>query len=722
MRNRSIIAGCLILAMATISLAAPRQTGQSQAIEAQNFVTLRPSHFTESFAAADVCTAGSVDDFAYQMNGWVIGNELYKALIDPANHCTAPYPFLVSAINMPMYFARATSITVSVDVEEAITLAGGCRVPGNMLSISSDWTYDIPGAGYYNFWIPLETPVAVGEPFFAGFFIGSAVAEADSAAILIDDNQLACYSYNIWDTAVGFIDLCNFPPEFGSDYNFPGRLAMEAEGTTGGGGGNQPAPAISLLYPVDGSLLMGNSEVWAYETSGSNIVDFVSFEYQRNGVWTEFGRDYDGTKPLRSGVAAAEAGNGYSVAWNFSSVPEGAVNLRARAVDTLAREASSQIAVTLEPTPPIARIVSPDAGDDFCSPLSVLMQTTDENLTGVQVYRHTGALSYSAGLTTLHQQMLGDANGNPSDGNSLANGEFGNYYSGPAVGAIAAKLWYDRGFTTIMRSGFTTLTMPQVAESIAVQLKTRANLGTLDELMFTGLGAYAEAHGGGFTFDLMRSPNYWQIRTWAEEEQRVVLLGLGGSPSYWVAVEGFSEWEQLDGSFKIVVANPVNSGAPQTVTMRVNGAISEMYINGGWHSVDIAISMTATGWGPTREPVGMDINGANGWSVNWTPDGLSEDNLYFFRSTAIDVGNLEGYNTVLLRYSCQGIYSPGDYDGSGTVDLGDLSRLIAYLTNNGIPPVGGAGRADANCDGVINIGDVVYFMNFLMSIASAPCY
>ena len=92
------------------------------------------------------------------------------------------------------------------------------------------------------------------------------------------------------------------------------------------------------------------------------------------------------------------------------------------------------------------------------------------------------------------------------------------------------------------------------------------------------------------------------------------------------------------------------------------------------------------------------------------------------RSTAVDAGNLEGYNTVLLRYSCLGIFTPGDYDGSGLVDLADLSRLIAYLTNNGIPPVGGAGRADANCDGVINIGDVVYFMNYLMSMASAPCY
>ncbi|MBK7143094.1 MAG: hypothetical protein IPH75_13555 [bacterium] len=720
MHNRSFLTGCLVLVLAVAASAATRPKGQVERVQPSNFITLQAGHMLQSFTAAEACTAASIDEIVYRMDGWVIGNELYKALIDPAADCASPYPYTVTAVNMPMIFDAATTVTVAVDIEEAVTLTGGCRVPGNMLAISSDYTVTVPAAGYYNIWIPLDEPIAMDEPFFAGFFIGSTLTVG--AAIVIDDNPQACHSYNIWDTTVGFVDLCNFPPEFGSEYNFPGRLAMEVAGITGGSGGNHPAPAISLLSPVDGSTLMGSSEVWADETSGSEIIDYVSFEYLRNGVWTEFGRDYDGTGPLRSGVAAAEAGNGYSVAWNFSSVPEGAVSIRARAVDTLGREASAQIAATLEPTPPIARIISPDPGDDFCSPLSVLMQSTDENLTGVQLFMQHGALNYSSGLTTLHQQMLGDVNGNGSDGNSIANGEFGNYYSGPAVGAIAAKKWYDRGFTTIMRSGFTTLTMVQVAESLAVLMQTRANLGTTDELLFSGLKQYAYTKGDEFDFGLRRSPNYWQLRTWVEEEQRVVMLGLGGMPSYWVAVDGFAEWEQPDGSFKIVIANPVNSGAPQTVSIRVNGPISEVYVNGSWHTIDIAISMTAKGWSPTREAVGMDLNGANGWSVNWVPEGLSEDNLYFFRSVAVDATSLEGYDAILVNYSCEGTLGPGDYDGDGSVNLSDLSLLILFLTDGGTPPSGGSGRADANCDGVINIGDIVYYMNFLLGNAGAPCY
>ena len=722
MRNRSIIAGCLLLVMAASSLAAPRSTGQFQPVQSTNFTTLTPEQRIQSFAAAVACTTASVNEIIYQMNGWVTGNELYKAYIDPTLQCANPYPYSITAVNMPMYFAAATSITVSVDIEEAVTVAANCKGPGNMLAISADYTLNVPAAGYYSLWIPLDAPVEVNAPFFAGFFIGSTVTV--NSAILVDSFPRACESYNAWDTLIGFVDLCNFPPEFGSEFNFPGRLAMEVSGTPGGsgGGGTHPAPQVSLLYPMNGMNLYGRSEVWAHESSGSGIVDYVTFEYLSNGQWIEAGRDYDGTRPLRSGVASAEAGNGYSNVWDFTSALEGQTTIRVRAVDTLGREASDQVDVYLEPTPPVATIVSPDAGGNFCSPLSLLMLTKDQNIQNVQIYRKDGSLDYSAGVTTLHQQMMGDANGNPSDGNSIANGEFGNYYSGPAVGAMAVKLWSDRGYTSIMRVGFSTMTMPQCAETLATAFKTRANLGTLDELLFAGMKQYAFARGDEFAFEISRSPDYWKIRTWAEEEERAVMLGLGGTPSYWVMVEGFAEWEQPDGSFKIVIANPVNGGAPQTVAIRLAGDVSEIYVNGSWHSIDVAVTMVPHGWSPTRTLVGTDMNGGDGWSLSWAPLGLTEDNLYFFRTSAKDQTDLYGYSTVLLNYNCQGIFSAGDYTGDGMADLSDLSRLISFLTAGGVAPIGGAGRADANCDGIINVGDIIYYVNYMFGVTGLPCY
>ena len=70
-----------------------------------------------NFASAVQCTASSVDSLAYRMDGWVSGNELYKAYIDPSLQCANPYPYKIYAISMPMYFAIATSITASVDIE-----------------------------------------------------------------------------------------------------------------------------------------------------------------------------------------------------------------------------------------------------------------------------------------------------------------------------------------------------------------------------------------------------------------------------------------------------------------------------------------------------------------------------------------------------------------------------------------------------------------------------
>jgi hypothetical protein len=401
---------------------------------------------------------------------------------------------------------------------------------------------------------------------------------------------------------------------------------------------------------------------------------------------------------------------------------EGPTTIRVRAIDTLGREASDQADVYLEPTPPVAKIISPDAGGDFCSPLSILMQTTDQNIQNVQVYRQAASLNYTAGITSLHQQLMGDVNGDPLDGNSIANGEYGNYYSGPAAAAMAVKLWADRGFSSIMRVGFATMTMPQCAETLATTFKTRANLGTLDELLFAGMKSYAFVRGDEFAFEIARVPDYWKIRTWAEEEQRAVLLGLGGTPSYWIVVEGFTEWEQPDGSYKIVVANPVNGGAPQTVAIRTTGGASEIYLNGSWHPIDVAVTMVPHTWSPTRTLVGADLSGGDGWSLNWSPLGMTEDNLYFFRSTAKDATDLYGHSTVLLRYNCEGIFSAGDYTGDGMANLLDLTRLISFLTSGGITPIGGAGRADANCDGVINIGDIIYYVNYLFGTTGLPCY
>ncbi len=61
----------------------------------------------------------------------------------------------------------------------------------------------------------------------------------------------------------------------------------------------------------------------------------------------------------------------------------------------------------------------------------------------------------------------------------------------------------------------------------------------------------------------------------------------------------------------------------------------------------------------------------------------------------------------------------GDANGDGVIDIGDVIYLINYLFLGTSPPepleVG-----DANCDGVVDIGDVIYLINYLFLSASPP--
>ena len=108
----------------------------------------------------------------WQIDSWVTGNELYKAYIDPSLGCADPYPFAVTEINMPMTFALAADIYASVDIEAVDLTDPSCPFPGDLISLSSQYQLTAPEPGVYSIWIPLDSPVIVNGPFFAGFFIG----------------------------------------------------------------------------------------------------------------------------------------------------------------------------------------------------------------------------------------------------------------------------------------------------------------------------------------------------------------------------------------------------------------------------------------------------------------------------------------------------------------------------------------------------------------------
>jgi hypothetical protein len=62
----------------------------------------------------------------------------------------------------------------------------------------------------------------------------------------------------------------------------------------------------------------------------------------------------------------------------------------------------------------------------------------------------------------------------------------------------------------------------------------------------------------------------------------------------------------------------------------------------------------------------------------------------------------------------------GDATPDGAVDVGDVVFLVNYLYRSGDAPDPEA-AGDVNCDGVVDVGDVVYLVNYLYRGGDPPC-
>jgi hypothetical protein len=64
-------------------------------------------------------------------------------------------------------------------------------------------------------------------------------------------------------------------------------------------------------------------------------------------------------------------------------------------------------------------------------------------------------------------------------------------------------------------------------------------------------------------------------------------------------------------------------------------------------------------------------------------------------------------------------YVPGDASGDGVVELGDVVYILNYLFRNEAPPDPYA-AGDANCDGKVELGDAIYLLNYLFRNGPPP--
>ena len=98
------------------------------------------------------------------------------------------------------------------------------------------------------------------------------------------------------------------------------------------------------------------------------------------------------------------------------------------------------------------------------------------------------------------------------------------------------------------------------------------------------------------------------------------------------------------------------------------------------------------------------------------PQALKVSNSGDIYVTGRSSGNYWDYATIKYSQS----FSRGDVDGNGSIDIGDIIYLLNYLYRGGSPPEPQE-TGDCNCTGFIDIGDVVYLINYLFRSGPPPC-
>jgi hypothetical protein len=85
-------------------------------------------------------------------------------------------------------------------------------------------------------------------------------------------------------------------------------------------------------------------------------------------------------------------------------------------------------------------------------------------------------------------------------------------------------------------------------------------------------------------------------------------------------------------------------------------------------------------------------------------------------------GTYSGYNYELKAVTVINLapFICGDANNDGVIDVGDVVYLINYLFKSGPEPRPVQCAGDCNGDTIVDVGDVVYLINYLFKSGPAP--
>lgn len=702
----------------------------------------------------------------YYIQDWFYGMEWHANYQDPEEFgCADVWPFQVAEV----IFEIQVDSPIDIEVQGFVfdNASPPCPIPGNELCATPVYTVSLPGAGYYRIPLPLAEECCVYEPYFAVIYIYTDLVGSGADAISGDDG-LACRSYN--NISGYWQDLVNV-------YSWPGQMMLYSTGSTSPqndcpdtsvqgccqiltgyclgpmdkpscdqiGGLWLPPPAVCVPFGVysycqepkpnttivepndtsrwDKNYFSDTLTIQAVDSRPVSDVVFTEFEYFDGYGWSPIDVDLDGTTYMQDPTDTLQpTGDGWQAKWYPpGSLLEGYYMIRATMYGD-SGSTSDTIVQYYDPYPPEAIIIEPPVFnypvDPSVGPVDILFSTPGDNLTEmyITVYpvrdypgRNEALLSaepfdciqgFNKGVPHFDQH---DLYPDGTDGK--------NRGCSPTSMAACLKYWVENGYPCLNDSG--SMTDSQMVAEIAIYAGTNPNSGTGMKKKKPAIEKYIKEHCGECKFQPVKHLQgdavtlKRLIKELYEEEEDVIT--------------GDYHHVTVVNSFCLHPKKFIDYMDPWTGT-EVNGEFDVSKGFDGHPLLELVIvspkePVTTT---PPPDTIAYpdDITPVEPGTYHYpwypNPELFPVGRAYVVNVELTDAMGHKGWDLVKIE-----LFIRGDATGDGIINVGDVVFLVNYLYRGDIPPFP-ADAGDANCDGVVNVGDVVYLVNYLYRDGDPP--
>jgi uncharacterized protein (TIGR02145 family) len=193
------------------------------------------------------------------------------------------------------------------------------------------------------------------------------------------------------------------------------------------------------------------------------------------------------------------------------------------------------------------------------------------------------------------------------------------------------------------------------------------------------------------------APAGWHVASDAEWKQLEMTLGMSQAQADSI------DWRGTTEGGKLKEVGTIHWSTPNTGATNESGfsALPGGYRYSGNGTYDY-VGYSAYFWSSTEHVSGT------AWSrrLSYYYSGLGRNGYY----------KEFGFSVRCVRDN----YVCGDANSDATVNVGDVVFLINYIFKLSAPPRP-LDAGDSNCNQVVNVGDVVYLINYVFKLTAAPC-